>query len=117
MNVYPKDPTEGVQEIIKYLNGTGNHSNLIAGIYDLIGFGLKLAFGDPTDVEISPEIMGAAINDLQIAMIANPDKTASMPDWLKPLLTAAIQALYTWLMSRKSLLPVSGESHTTGDVG
>lgn len=103
--MYPKDPTDGIAEIIKYLNGTGDYTHAIAGVYDLIGFGLKLAFGDPTDNVISPEIMGAALAELQAAMVANPLKLAAIPTWLQPLLTAAIQALYTWLMSRNKPAP------------
>lgn len=105
--MYPKDPTDGIAEIIKYLNGTGDYTNGIAGVYDLVGFGLKLAFGDPTDNVISPEIMGAALAELQAAMVANPLKLAAVPEWLKPLLTAAIQALYVWLLSRKPVAQVT----------
>ena len=101
---YPKDPSEGITEIIRYLDGTGDYKNLIAGIYDEVGFVLNLTIGAP-NTNLDPVIMGAALTDLHKAMTANPDKTAAIPDWLKPLLTAAIQALYTWLLNRKKPAP------------
>ena len=101
---YPKDPSDGIAEIIRYFDGTGDYKNLVAGVYDEIGFVLNLVIGDPQST-VDPVIMGAGLMDLHKAMAANPEKAAAIPDWLKPLLTAAVQALYTWLLSREKPAP------------
>ena len=98
--MYPKDPTEGISEIIKYFDGTGDHKNLIAGVYDLVGFGLKLTFGGQDENIVNHEIMSSAISTLKGAMVANPAKMSAIPVWLKPLLLEAIQSLYIWLQLR-----------------
>lgn len=96
---YPKDPSDGLAQVIKYLNGTGDTKHLVAGVYDLFGFMLSLMFGDPNDPSVmSPEMMGAAFAELHAAMATSK---IPIPDWIKPLLVSTLQSILLFLSRNK----------------
>lgn len=98
---YPTDPTNGIADIIKYLQDQADYRYLIHGFYDLVGFVLKMVFGDPADSPVDPAIMQHAVDDLKSAITANPQRVGAIPIWLLPLLNQGIQLLMLWFQNHK----------------
>lgn len=105
-SAYPTDPTNAIADIIKYLEGKGDYRHLVHGVYDAVGFVLKIFLGDPTDSPIDPVIMNHAFSDLSMAL-ARSDKTASIPPLLLTILTQAMQAFLLWWQNRNRMTTVA----------
>lgn len=94
---YPVDPTNGIQELIEYFK-TGDVKLLAHGVYDLVGFGLRLMIGDPTAIMIDPAMVTDACHRLNTAMAGSTN--ISIPDWMKPILKQAITLILAWLQGQ-----------------